>query len=168
MVAKQWQALGIDIMPELLDREQYVRRVEANDFDAAAPGGDGGIDPIIYAQDFLPLGIDSTWGIPWWYWYQNPADPRAAEPPLPVRRQFQLFELIKATADPKLQDDLMQEILRIAADEFYVMGVFRGGFDQGIVRSGFRNVPDVIMSSWSYPDPAPTNPAQYFMELPSQ
>jgi peptide/nickel transport system substrate-binding protein len=164
-IQKDWLKLGVEMTPELLERQEFTRRVEANEFDATGNGGDGGIDAIVYAQDYIPLGLDTSWGIPWWYWYENPSNPRARVPPAPVRRQYELYELIKATTDPTEQQALMREILDIAADEFFAIGVLRYGFDDGIIRRGFRNVPEFFMNSWSYPNPAPTNPAQYFIEL---
>ena len=32
----------------------------------------------------------------------------------------------------------------------------------GIVKNTMHNVPDAMINSWLYPNPAPTNPEQYF------
>lgn len=162
VAAEDWRRLGVDISVQLLAREDYIRRVEANTFDAAAYTAEGGIDVTVNPSDFIPFGVQTAWGIRWWRWYQNPADPRAEVPPAPVQRQFALYDRIKATSEPAAQQALMKEILDIAADEFYSIGLLRITFQSAVVRKNFRNVPDVLISSWAYPEPAPTNPAQYF------
>ena len=166
--AEDWRALGLDVSIALLKREDYVRRLESNQFDAAGYTGDGGIDVVIFPDDLVPLGIQTAWGLRWWYWYQNKSDPRAEVPPPPVQRQFQLYDRIRSTTDPAAQQELMRQILDIAADEFYSIGTLRITFDSAIVRRNFHNVPDFLLSSWSYPDPAPTNPAQYFFSTKGQ
>ena len=60
----------------------------------------------------------------------------------------------------------MRAILEITADEFYTIGVSTLSSSQGLVRSDFRNVPRVMLEAWAYPNPAPTNPAQYFIASP--
>ena len=58
----------------------------------------------------------------------------------------------------------MREILDLAADAFYVIGISLPSQRFGIVKNNFHNVPAVMPHSWVYPDPAPTNPSQYFIE----
>lgn len=166
--AEDWRALGLSVHVRLLEREDYTRRLEVNNFDAAAYTGEGGVDIAVNPSDFIPAGIQSAWGIKWWRWHQNPHDPQAEVPPASVQRQFELFEGIKATTEPAAQQALMRQILDIAAEEFFVIGLLRVNFQTAIVRRGFRNVPDFLISSWVYPDPAPTNPAQYFFAEGSQ
>jgi peptide/nickel transport system substrate-binding protein len=157
-----WRALGIDITARVVDREVYMRRLMDGEFDALAYSGDGGIDVIIFPSDFIPLGIQSAWGLRWWRWYENKEDPRAEVPPPPVQKQFELYDQIKATTDPDVQQGLMRQILDIYADELYALGIARNTYDTAVVRRTFRNAPDFFLSAWSYPEPAPTNPAQYF------
>lgn len=164
LAQEDWRALGIKASIQLLPREDYIRRLESNEFDAAGYTGDGGIDVIVFPADFIPLGIQTAWGLKWWRWYQNKEDPKAEVPPPSVQRQFELYDRIKASSDPTVQRELMRQILDIAADGFYSIGLLRITFDSAIVRRGMRNVPDFLINSWSYPEPAPTNPAQYFFE----
>jgi peptide/nickel transport system substrate-binding protein len=168
LAREDWRALGIDVSIQLLEREDYVRRLESNEFDAAGYTGDGGIDVVVFPADFAPLGLQTAWGLKWWHWYQRRDHPQAEVPPLSVQRQFALYDSIKSTADPVVQRELMRQILDIAAEEFYSIGLLRITFDSAIVRRGMRNVPDFLINSWSYPEPAPTNPAQYFFEPSGQ
>ncbi len=56
----------------------------------------------------------------------------------------------------------MKEILEIAADRFYLIGIGTMGAGYGIVNREMHNVPEPMISSWVYPHPGPTNPEQYF------
>ena len=161
-IVEDWRALGIKASVQPLEREDFVRRLEADSFDAAAYSGDGGISSVIFPDDFVPTSLQSAWGLRWLYWVQDKEDPRAEVPPPSVQRQLELYDAIRATTDLDKQQDLMRQILDIAAEEFRTIGVARGTFDSGFMRRDFRNAPDFLFSSWSYPEPAPTNPPQYF------
>jgi peptide/nickel transport system substrate-binding protein len=163
-VAEDWRALGINASAQPLEREDFIRRLESDGFDVAAYSGDGGISSVIFPDDFVPTSLQSAWGLRWVYWVQDKEDPRAEVPPPSVQRQLELYDAIRATTDVDKQQDLMRQILDIAAEEFQTIGVVRGTFDSGFMRRDFRNAPDFLFSSWSYPEPAPTNPAQYFFD----
>ncbi|GIV77753.1 MAG: hypothetical protein KatS3mg050_2147 [Litorilinea sp.] len=75
-----------------------------------------------------------------------------------------LYDQIKATGDYQKQLELMKEILAIAKDQFYVIGISSSPPGYGIVKNNFHNVPESMPGSWQYPTPAPTNPEQYFIE----
>ena len=59
---------------------------------------------------------------------------------------------------------VMKEILAIAKDQFYVIGISASPPGYGIVKNNFHNVPESMIGSWQYPDPAPTNPEQFWIE----
>ena len=58
----------------------------------------------------------------------------------------------------------MRQILDIAAEEFYVIGISLPTPGFGIVKNTFHNVPASMPGAWIYPTPAPTNPEQFFIE----
>jgi hypothetical protein len=60
--------------------------------------------------------------------------------------------------------ELMNQILEIAQEEFWCMGInlFPPGY--GIVKNSFHNVPQQMVDAWLYPTPVPTNPEQFFIE----
>jgi peptide/nickel transport system substrate-binding protein len=77
---------------------------------------------------------------------------------------MELYHQLEATSDPEVQAELMNEILEIAAEEFYAIGTVLPAPGYGIVRNNFRNVPESMPSAWLYPNPGPTRPEQYFVE----
>ena len=52
----------------------------------------------------------------------------------------------------------------VAADRYYLIGINRMPPQKGVVSNTFRNVPPQMVWSFAYPNPAPTNPSQYFIE----
>jgi peptide/nickel transport system substrate-binding protein len=76
---------------------------------------------------------------------------------------MELYDQIKATGDTAEQEALMKEILQIAADEFYALGISLPAPGYGIVKNNFKNVPPSFPNAWLYPHPAPTNPEQYYI-----
>lgn len=166
LVARNWQAIGLDVQVEEVDRATQRRRVRDNRFDVVIGSGDGGMDPVQEIHGFIPA-FDGFNGAPAWErWRQSPHAAGAMTPPGPVLRQLDLYRQMRETADTEQQDRLMRAILAIAADEFYAIGIAVTPGGMGVVRSDFRNVPRTMPESWVYPTPAPTNPAQYYREAP--
>ena len=77
---------------------------------------------------------------------------------------MELYDQIKATGDYETQLELMRELVEIAKDQFYVIGLSSSPPGYGIAKNDFRNVPESMPGSWNYPTPAPTHPEQYWIE----
>ena len=52
----------------------------------------------------------------------------------------------------------------IAAEQFQVMGIHTVPVSYGMIKPNFFNVPPLMFSAAIYPNPAPTNPFQYFID----
>ncbi len=163
-VQEYWRTVGIDVHLQIEARERFYERVGANAHDAAVWYAPGGLDVILAPRYFFPASFGANYAIAWASWYQNPQNPLAEVPPPAARQQMQLYDQLIANSDPAKQGTLMQKILDIAADQFYVIGLSLPAQGYGIVKNNFYNVPAIMPHSWTYPNPAPTNPAQYFIE----
>ena len=111
---------------------------------------------------YFPNGNESNYGEAWQYWYNNPNDERAEEPPEAVRQQMELYVQLRNTADPEGQNELMTQILDIAAEQFYAIGISLPANGYGIVKNNMHNVPDTILGAYLYPSPGPTNTFTYY------
>jgi peptide/nickel transport system substrate-binding protein len=69
---------------------------------------------------------------------------------------------MKSTVDADKRVAAFRQILEIAADQFYCIGIKIPNDGYGIRKNNMRNIPDKIFNSFGYPAPAPTNPEQYF------
>ena len=166
LVEIYWGEIGIDMNIGAISGELLTERREANDYDATANFSDGGLATILNVGPFLmPAGPGSTFAPAWGAWYDLGAGTiEPQEPPDDVKRQMELYEQVKATADPNVQTELMNEIIDIAIDRFWAIGISLDTGQYGVVKNNFHNVPLAMPESWNYPDPFPTNPSTYWIE----
>jgi len=168
LVQTYWKAVGIDMQINAMDRSLLYTRKDSNEHDVAIWGGDGGLDVILEPRWYFPYSGESLFAEAWQSWFNNPTGEGALtppeEPPAAPKQQMDLYKQIQETGDAAEQEELMKQILQIAADEFYAIGVALGPNGYGIVKNNFKNVPSPIPGSWLYPNPAPTNPEQYWIE----
>lgn len=163
-VVAYWQAVGIDARVNVIERDLLYTRKAANEHDASVWAGDGGLDVVLEPRWYFPFSNESHFAEAWQYWYNNPDDERAEEPSPAAMRQMELYDQLKATADLDQQNALMEEILQIAADEFWAMGIVLPSPGYAIVRNNFFNVPQSYPAAWLYPHPGPTNTFQYYIQ----
>ena len=156
-----WTEVGIDGRANVIDRSILYERKEANEHDAVVWGGDGGLDVVLEPRWYFPYSQESNFAEAWQFWFNG--DPRGEEPPEAPKMQMDLYNQLKSTADPDEQTALMNEILQIAADEFYAIGINLPAPGYGIVKNNFFNVPESFPGSWLYPHPSPTNTFTYFI-----
>jgi len=164
LVVQYWQALGIDTQVVTEERTLFYTRKENNEHDAGVWQGDGGLEVILEPRWYFPFSNESIYGEAWQHWYNNPKDERAEEPPAEVKKQMELYQQLKASAKPEEQTKLMKQILEIARDNFYVMGISLPSNGYGIVKNDFHNVPATMFNAYLYPHPGPTNPPQYYKD----
>jgi peptide/nickel transport system substrate-binding protein len=162
LVEGYWADVGVDMELVVEDRTVFYERKAANLQDANVWGGDGGLEVILEPRWYFPYSNESLFGEAWQYWFNNPNDERAEEPPEAVQQQMELYTQLKATADPEGQNEIMSQILQMAADQFYAIGISLPGNGYGIVKNNMHNVPEVILQAYLYPSPAPTNPFTYY------
>ncbi|MFH2040756.1 MAG: ABC transporter substrate-binding protein [Chloroflexota bacterium] len=162
MVAEYWQDLGILVHIE--EQDGLTNAVRSNEYDAIISSVNGGLDVVENPGIYLPFNeSDSFYAIQWLYWYQDHS--LGEEPPEPVKEQMQLYDQIKSSTDPDEIKNLMGQILTIAEDNFFVMGISKPEEFYLLVKTNFLNVPWAMPKSFSYPTPAPTNPCQYFIDV---
>ncbi len=168
LVRAHWQQVGVEAQVKEEDRALFSTRLGANEHDAAVWDGAGGLDVILNPPYYFPWSSRSDYAQAWQVWYTNPsgAGARTApeEPPAATKQQMDLYRQLTATGDPAKQNELMRQILAIAADEFYALGIALPPNGYGVVKDNFKNVPTIYPDAFTYPNPAPTNPPQYFIE----
>lgn len=168
MVANQWQACGINAQLQVIDRSLLYTRKDSNEHDVHVWGAGAGPSVFLDPRHLFPFSGESTFAQAWVTWYNNPSGEGALtppeEPPADVQRQMELYDQIKATGDEATQIELMKEIIEIAKEQFYVVGISSSPPGYGVVRNNFKNVPTSMPGSWQYPTPAPTNPEQYWID----
>jgi peptide/nickel transport system substrate-binding protein len=167
MIANYWNAVGVQAVAKPEDRSLMYSRKEANDSDCVIWGGDGGFkDAIQDPRWYFPFSAESNFAQAWQVWYNKPTNPLTPpeEPPEAAKQQMDLYDQLKATADPDQQNAFFAQILDIAQQQFWAMGIVLPINGYAIVKNNFKNVPDIFPEAYLYMTPGPTNPQQYYFE----
>lgn len=162
LVKRHWAALGVDIKVNTIERALYYTRGDNNDHDAATWPGPGGLDPILDPRDYLaqhPQG--SRYAIPWTLWYVS-GGKEGQEPPESQKRRMKLFDDARATPDLAKRGQIVKEMLDLTAEDFETIGVCLAVNSFGIAKNNLRNVPLKMPQAWSWPNPGPALPQQFF------
>ncbi len=163
LIKEDWEAVGIRT---IIEEKGWQELDESRNFathDALVWSGTGGLDVILTPGMYFPGNAEAGYGMKWVWWYSPNEYFESEVPPLWAQQQMELYDQIKATADTSVQDELMMNILEIAAEEFHTIGIAVPGNGYGIVSNRMHNVPKLLPYAWTYPSPAPTNPCQYFI-----
>jgi len=162
LVKRHWAAIGVDIKVNTVERALYYTRGDSNEHDAATWPGPGGLDPMLDARDYFahhPQG--SRYAIPWTLWYVS-GGKDGLEPPDSQKQRMKLYDAARATADLKKRGELMKQVFDLCADAFETVGVCLAVNSFGIAKNNLQNVPKSYPSAWSWPNPGPALPQQFF------
>ena len=164
LAVQQWAQVGISAQLKPEDRALMYTRKDANQCDCVIWGGDGGLrDAVLDPRWYVPFSAEANYAPGWYIWYAKPSNAQAepVEPPAAVQESFKVWDQIKAEVDDAKRQELMVQLLAMAQEQFFVIGVNLPGNEYGIVKNNVINVPAQMPGAWFYPNPAPTNPEQY-------
>ncbi len=162
LVKRHWAEIGVDIKVNTIERALYYTRGDNNDHDAATWPGPGGLDPMLDPRDYFAQHTQGTrYALPWAQWYvSNGRD--GLEPPESQKQRMKLFDEARGTADIAKRGALMKQVFDLAAEAFEPIGVCLAVNAFGIAKLNLANVPSKEPDSWSWPNPAPAMPQQFF------
>ena len=168
LVIRYWKAVGVECILKTMVRKLWEERVRRTglDFHAAGHSFGGGIGEYVLLDPrwYFPFSTgNSFFAKAWAHWYNQTGNAITEEPPAPVKKQMELYRQAVSTADAKKQLDLMMQVLDIAADNFFTIGICYEPMGYGIATNRMRNVPDNIPLSWVYPSPGPDNMDQMWI-----
>lgn len=165
LVRRMWQAVGVDLRIDAVDRTLWEERRDSGEYEAIASDGSGGMrDAFLENDNYMAAGDgDSALWAPQWSAWLDSGGEEGQEAPEPAQRQADLYADVKASRDPDEQVELMQQILDIAQEEFWTMGISLPQAHYGIAGENFRNVPEGFADSSRFGTPGPVNPAQFFL-----
>ncbi len=169
LIKPRWDQVGVEMNVRTMERSLWEERCRGRNLEFHASGhrfGGGDGDAVILdARYWLPVDNGSSmYAKAWAFWYNDPEDELAEEPPTEVKQAMEIYRSIGLTGDDEEQVKLMMQVLDIAAEEFYAIGTVLEPNAYGIVTNRMRNVPKVVPNSWIYPTPGPYNPEQFWAE----
>lgn len=162
MLARYWKEVGINVEAKPEDRSLLYTRKDNNDLDAMIWGGEGGVNPMMDPRFYFPNGGESAYAIAWQAWYNGSTSEIAEEPPEDVKAIMAKFDEVKTTPGFDNQVVVMNELLDMAAEQFFCLGVLTPPDGYGIAKNNMKNVPDRMINSWAFPTPAPYNIFTFF------
>jgi len=162
LVKRHWADIGIDIKVNTIERALYYTRGDNNDHDAAVWPGPGGLDPMLDPRDFFAQHTQgSRYAVPWAQWYVS-GGKDGQEPPESQKQRMKLFDQARATADMQRRGEIMKQLFDLTADAFETIGICLAVNAFGICKTNLANVPAKYPNSWSWPNPGPALPQQFF------
>lgn len=165
IVRQNWEEVGIEVDVRTVDRSLLYTHKDRNEHDAVVWGGDGGVDPIQKPRYYFPYSNESNYAPAWAAWYQGDEyyeDIEPMEPPEEVRRQMELYDEISRTPDQPARVELMNEIIQIAEEQFYTIGLSVPPPTYAIANNSLRNIIEGAYNFHQYP--AHINPTQWYFE----
>lgn len=144
--------------------------------DFSVLGGPGVDFPLFRPKVFIPTDKGSFYALAYvkWYlgWglYENSGvmSKGALEPPAghPLRRALEFYE--QAIILPELADrvESFREVLKIAAENVWVISVSIDQPSLAVVKKGFRNVPQNLVNSWDYLSPGNAGLETFYFQNP--
>ena len=163
LVAEYWTAVGVETEMKLLARQLTTARRNALMQDATVWTGAGEFIPTLDPRWFFPHNVGSFHAMAYFRWYVS--DGKRGERPTPeMIRCMEIYDKIEASADDAEQIALFKDIMRINAENLWVIGLVGEMPTISVVKNTFRNVPEVAVASWVLRTPGATACECYAIE----
>ena len=166
LLKQYYAAVGVDIIVDTVDNQVLTDRINDNSVEAAIFTSEGGygITAITDPRYFVPKHGQSIWGNGWQLWYLQPNNEYKVEPPQYIQDEVALYQQVLQAPTSEQRIDLMKQVLQIAADNFWVIGISSptGGYRPLSARLG--NVPATWVDGWNPGGVAIAVPEQWYFK----
>jgi len=143
LITKYLNDVGIKATYKYFERSLYTEHYNANEIEAAIWGGDRTVLPLAPgAPIFRGTMVDRPWADGFGLWYNsNGTDPNGVEPPAGhfILKIWDIWSQIEVEPDPNVQNQLLEKIMDIWAEELPQIGLLGESPAPIIVKNGFRN-----------------------------
>ncbi len=161
LVADYWDAIGIRTSLNIIDRSLMVSRSRTDEFEIGVWNMDSAVDFLLRARYWIPQS--SVTFAPLMSAYSRSGGENGNEPTPQVQELIDLYAESLAASTPERRMEIAHEMLRIHADQLYVIGTVGMVPQIGVVQNNFRNVPENAVSDYTLDTPGNTQPSQFFI-----
>jgi peptide/nickel transport system substrate-binding protein len=163
MVEKYWEAVGVKVAIQPVERSLYTTRCTAGDLEIGVWNFDRNAAVMSDPGRLLGTVTDGPWAPLYGLWYTSRGK-SGEEPQGDIRKIYELWDKVTVTADEKQRDRLFKEIINLHKRNIWMIGIVGELPQPVIVKNNFRNVPDGII--WDDTLRAPKNgrPEQFFFK----
>lgn len=164
LIKRDLQEIGVDVQISGIERALFYDRAAKNDHEVHISIVPGGLNPFEELRAIVAEHpIDSRQSLEWQKWYVS-GGREGIEPSESMKKRMRLLDQWRATADRTKADAIFAEILQEAADAFEIVGINSSGGSAGIRNARLRNVPDPMISAWTFATPGGAAPQQFYYE----
>jgi peptide/nickel transport system substrate-binding protein len=165
LVVGYWGAVGVEAVLDAVAAEIMTERREQNNYEATMYTGEGGagITPILQERYYAPGDYDSLFGVSWFYWWASAQEAVTIEPPQDIKDWYAAYQAVGQQPTQEAQIEAMNDVLNLAADYFYVIGVSRPGLGFQVRSNSIGNYPEEWIAGWGEGVEKITYPEQWFL-----
>jgi peptide/nickel transport system substrate-binding protein len=150
LLTEYWAAVGVEVVLNSMPDTQFVENKKANNIEATMYTGEGGagVTAILDPRYYVPGEYFGMYGNGWFAARTNATD--AVQVPMPeeILEMRAMYEEVLAQPTPEQQIEKMQEVLQVAADNFWVIGISRPGPGFQPYHARVGNMPAQWIAGW--------------------
>jgi peptide/nickel transport system substrate-binding protein len=164
-VKATWKKVGVDLRIDTASPELVAERLTANDYDCTLDKGELGYLDLVADPRWLFATGGSSYAPLWQNWYEG-GSPKE-EPPEAMRRQVAIYrKSVIGSAAKATQYAALKQIIEIARDQFWTIGISLPGDPYCIKSNHLHNVPGdkQMWLAFKAPYPANTNLTTYYLD----
>jgi peptide/nickel transport system substrate-binding protein len=150
LLIQYWADVGVEVLLNSMPDTQYTENKKANNLEITlytAEGG-AGITGILDPRYYVPGEYFGMYGNGWFAWRVGATDSVQIEMPEDILAIRALYEEVLAQPTPEQQIEKMKEVIQIAADEFWVIGISRPGPGYQPASTRIGNMPSEWIAGW--------------------
>ena len=163
VVRSNWEKVGIKAALKLEERTLYFQRVAKNGEHMIGVIGIEGGFPLLNAGRWFATSTWDEWAHHWAKWFISKGK-RGVEPPPEVQRLQQIQNILSVTGEREQRHKLWTEVIRLHAENMWVIPLVTQRNSIGVLRDDFRNVPNHGISSWVTMTPGYLNPETFYIK----
>ncbi len=163
LIRQNFADIGIELQPRLVERSLKDTRLLAGDFEMQLRPYDRQFildaDPTYYTSAITDGHFSADW---FNYRISNGADGQAPPDGHPLWDVWALVDEISVTSNDAARMELWRQVLQIHADNLFTIGTVGEQPNLTVVRHGFCNVPEAMVSDDPLRNVGLAQPAQFF------
>ncbi|MBX3083875.1 MAG: ABC transporter substrate-binding protein [Anaerolineae bacterium] len=160
-----WDKVGVKATLNSVADAQATELRENNDLQAFMFTGEGGagLTAILDPRYYVPGSLFGIFGNGWWAWYTGSTEAVQVEPPQDIKDIYDMYQEVLKQPTQDAQIAKMKEVLQVAADQFWVLGISRPGPGYQPYHKRVGNQPDTWIAGWIEGVQKITLPEQWYI-----
>lgn len=165
-IKSHWEKVGVELILAPSKTVSQIR--DAGEFDFWAQTGPNNWI-FLNPKGFLPVNnsyyVDGgRWVSYWKYMLSGVEEENMLEPPANVKKALELYMKVQAASSQEEGQEYMEEIISIAKENFYKIGVLKGNTEVLVFTKEMHNIPEDMLKSWTKSAPQFAQPYTWWKD----